>query len=77
MIDIYLNPDQDLYYNNVEETSKNVNPDNLRACESLLREMQIRASYHRYIVMESYVLFLGKFKGGVDTGIKNLTEILK
>ena len=39
--------------------------------------MQIRASYHRYIVMESYVMFLGKIKGGVDNGIKNLTDILK
>lgn len=78
MIDIYLNPDQDLYYTSVDDGGpKEVDADNLRACENLLREMQIRASYHRYIVMESYVLFLGKFKGGVDTGIKNLTEILK
>jgi len=27
--------------------------------------------------MESYVMFLGKIKGGVDNGIKNLTDILK
>ena len=27
--------------------------------------------------MESYVLFMGKFKGGLETGIKNLTDMLK
>lgn len=49
----------------------------MKACESLLKEMQTRASYARYIVMESYVLFLGRFKNGVEDGIKNLTELLK
>lgn len=77
MIDIYLNPDQDLYYSSVEEAAKLVDPDNLKACESLLREMQNRASYPRYIVMESYFLFLGRFKGGLETGLKNLTDLLK
>lgn len=77
MVDIYLNPDQDLYYTSVEESAKEVDPDNLKACEILLREMQTRASYHRYIVMESYVLMLGKFKGSADNIVKNLTEVLK
>lgn len=68
MIDIYLNPDQDLYYSNVEEGPKAVDEVNLRACESLLREMQTRSSYLRYIVMESYVFFLGgaRYKGGLE-----------
>ena len=55
MIDIYLNPDLDLYYSCVENQPKPVDADNLKACESLLKEMQTRASYLRYIVMESYV----------------------
>ena len=66
MIDLYLNPDQDLYYSCVDENAREVDTDNLKACESLLREMQTRGSYHRYIVMESYVLFLGKFKNGLE-----------
>ncbi|KAL4503354.1 hypothetical protein ABPG72_000960 [Tetrahymena utriculariae] len=79
MIDIYLNPDQDLYYSNVEEGPKAVDEVNLRACESLLREMQTRSSYLRYIVMESYVFFLGgaRYKGGLEQGLKNLNDILK
>ncbi len=32
MIDIYLNPDLDLYYNNVEDAPREVDADNLNAC---------------------------------------------
>ncbi len=41
--------------------------------------MQARSSYLRYVVMESYVFFLGgnRYKGGLEQGIKNLTDILK
>jgi len=77
LIDIYLNPDQELYFNNVEETAINVDEDNLKSCANLLTEMQARASYQRYIVMESYVGFIGKYKNALETGIKNLTEMLK
>lgn len=68
-----------MYYSSVEEGPKAVDEVNLRACESLLREMQTRTSYLRYIVMESYVFFLGgnRYKGGLEQGLKNLNDILK
>jgi tetratricopeptide repeat protein 21B len=58
MIDIYLNPDQDLYYSCIEDKVRMVDPENIRVCESLLREMQTRASYHRYATMEAYVVMM-------------------
>jgi len=51
MIDIFLCPDQDYYFSALEAKTKTVHPENIRICESLLREMQNRASSHRYIVM--------------------------
>jgi len=59
MIDIFLCPDQDYYYSALEAKTKIVHPENIRICESLLREMQTRASSHRFIVMEAYVAMLG------------------
>lgn len=59
MVDIFLCPDQDYYYSALEGKTKPVHPENIRICESLLREMQTRSSSHRYIVMESYVAMLG------------------
>lgn len=37
MIDIFLSPEQDLYYSAIEARPKQVHPENLRICESLLR----------------------------------------
>lgn len=61
----------------MEEGLRDVGPNNLKACEILLREMYIRASYQRFVVMEAYVLFMGKSPGGLERGIKKLTEVLK
>ena len=76
MIDIFLCPDQDYYYSVLEGKVKQVHPENIRICESLLREMQSRASSHRYVVMEAYVgLLSGKIKNIEDT-IKKLVDVL-
>lgn len=72
MIDIFLCPDQDYYYSALEGKTKPVHAENIRICESLLREMQTRASNHRYIVMEAYVSMLsGKVKN-IDDVIRKL-----
>lgn len=40
MIDIYLNPDQDLLYTTCEENGlKEISQSNIKACEALLKEM--------------------------------------
>lgn len=70
MIDIFLCPDQDYYYSALEAKVKVVHPENIRICESLLREMQNRASSHRYIVMEAYVQMLGG-------KVKNIEDVIK
>ena len=76
MIDIFLCPDQDFYYSALDAKTKLVHPENVRICESLLREMSQRASLHRYIVMEAYVGMLsGKVKNLEDT-IRKLVEVL-
>lgn len=44
MIDLYLNPELDLLYSITEEQAKPVSPENLRACDALLRELQNRGT---------------------------------
>jgi len=58
MIDIFLCPDQDLYYSAIEGRPKQVHPENLRICESLLREMSSKASQDRFAVMDAYVTIM-------------------
>jgi len=55
MIDIFLCPEQEPYYSAIEGKTNSVHPENIRICESLLREMSSRASWHRYVVMEALV----------------------
>lgn len=76
MIDIFLCPDQDFYFSALEGRLKPVHPENIRICESLLREMQSRASYHRYVVMECYVQMLGGKVKNIEETIKKLVEVL-
>ena len=76
MIDIFLCPDQDFYYSAMEGKLKQVHPENVRICESLLREMSHRASSHRFIVMEAYVHMLGGKVKNIEETIKKLVEVL-
>lgn len=55
MIDIFLCPEQDSYYSVIEGKPKQVHPESIRICENLLREMSAKASWHRYVVMDSLV----------------------
>ena len=55
MIDIFLCPEQDSYYSAIDGKPKQVHPESIRICESLLREMSAKASWHRYVVMDSLV----------------------
>ena len=55
MIDMFLCPEQEPYYSAIEAKPAVVHPENIRICESLIREMSSRASWHRTVVMESLV----------------------
>jgi tetratricopeptide repeat protein 21B len=77
MLDIYINPDQDLLFDNMTEKQKEIEPENLRACDTLLKELMQRGSQANFIVAESYVNVLGRVKGGMEKASQLLTEILK
>ena len=62
MIEIYLSPEQDLYYSLTEESLREVDNENIKACELLLREMQSRGSTTKYVVMNAYVMMMNKKK---------------
>jgi hypothetical protein len=53
-----------------------VHQENIRICESLLREMMSRASSHRFIVMEAYVQMLGGKVKNIEDVIRKLVEVL-
>lgn len=77
MIDIFLSPEQESYYSAIEGRPKAVHPENIRICESLLREMSNRASWHRFVVMESFVqLCSGRTNLNLDDIIKKLVDVL-
>jgi len=76
MIDIFLCPDQDYYYSALEGKTKAVHPENIRICESLLREMQTRASLHRFTVMQAYVTMLSGKVTNIEETIRKLVEVL-
>ena len=78
MIDIYLNPDQDMYFNASDESSiRFVDSDSIKISEQLLRELQSKAST-KAVVLESYILMLNRQqKNGVDVAINKLTDLLK
>jgi tetratricopeptide repeat protein 21B len=76
MIDIYLNPDQDLLYTALDEQMRQVDPDNIGICEAFLKEMAIRASSYRFRAMEGLVNLLAG-RSSPDQVAQNMIEILR
>ena len=77
MIDIFLRPEQDSYYSAIEGQPKQVHAESIRICESLLREMSTKASWHRFVVMESLVsICSGKKNLDIEEIIKRLVDVL-
>ena len=77
MIDMFLCPEQEPYYSAIESRPAVVHPENIRICESLLREMNARASWHRTVVMESLVAICSnKPNLKIDDMINKLTDVL-
>jgi tetratricopeptide repeat protein 21B len=76
MVDLYLNPDQDLLYNSIGESGvKAITPQNLNAADNLIKELKNRGSTTRGIVAEAYVYMFQKNK--MELAQTKLTEILK
>ena len=77
MIDIFLCPEQEPYFSAIEARPNSVHPENIRICESLLREMSTRASWHRYVVMEALVVMCsGKANINLEDIAKRLVDVL-
>ena len=78
MIDLLLNPEQDLYFNNSDDTSalKSLDPENLRLAETLLKELQVKAGSPKVVVIEAYVSMFGR-KNGAELATVKLGELLK
>ena len=76
MIDIFICPEQDSYYSAIDGRPKQVHPESIRICESLLREMSTKASFHRYVVMESLVSFCSGRNINLETCVQKLADIL-
>lgn len=77
MIDIFLCPQQEPYYSAQEQKMTSVHPENIRICESLLRELSSRGSWHRYVVMEALVLMCsGKSNINLEDQAKKLVDVL-
>ncbi|CAD8066862.1 unnamed protein product [Paramecium sonneborni] len=77
MIDLYLNPDQDLYYSITDEQPKPVAVENLKACDQLLKELQNRGSMSRYLVMQAQVLQLSGNPKSIEMANGILGQLLK
>jgi len=58
MIEIYLNPDQELLYTSLQSDGgvKQVDPDSLKAADNLVKELAIKYPGPSTQVQEAYVL---------------------
>lgn len=75
MVDLYLNPDQDVMFSTIGEGGvKQVEGENLRAADNLIKEMKNRGAGTKGLVSECYVLMFQK--GKLDLATKKLQDIL-
>ena len=78
MIDILLNPEQELYFSSSDDASclKSIDNESIKAAESLLRDLQIRGNSPKAQVLEAYIIMFAK-KNGPELAVNKLSELLK
>lgn len=76
MIDIYLNPDQELLYTHMGENKhKNIDVENVKAADNLAKELKLRSTNSlRILLSESYVWMYSK---RADQAADKLKDVLK
>jgi tetratricopeptide repeat protein 21B len=74
MIDIYLNPINDMIYSSVETSDYQTSPDNIRAAQDLIRELNNRGVDTS--IIECNALIHTKNKGSLELAAKKLQDIL-
>jgi len=76
MIDIYLNPDQELMYTSLQSDGgvKQVDIENLKAADNLVKEFATKSPGPNATIQEAYVSMFTK--GKMDKAIAGLNEIM-
>ena len=74
MIEIYLNPLNEMIYSAIEAAEYQTTPDNMRAAMDLIRELNNRGTDTSIIACNALVH--SKLKANLDAASKKLAEIL-
>ena len=75
MVDLYLNPDQDLLYSTIGDGgAKQVTPQNLNAADNLIKELKARGYGNRGQIAEAYLYMFQK--GKMDLAITKISDVL-
>lgn len=75
MVELYLNPDQDLLYSMTGDgSSRQVSAQNMAAAENLIKELKNKNMSSKGYVAEAYLYMFQKNK--LDTAVNKLTELL-
>lgn len=74
MIDIYLNPLNDMIFSSIGETEYSTTPDNIRAAQDLITELNNRGV--DCSIIECNALIHSKVKANLDIASKKLQDIL-
>lgn len=74
MIEIYLNPANDLIYSSILETDYATTPENIQAAKELIEELKVKGVDTSMI--ETQILIATKQKNNLETASKMLKQIL-
>lgn len=75
MIEIYLNPLNEMIYSAIDAAEYQTTPDNMRAAMDLIRELNNRGTDTSVIECNAFVH--SKIKGNLENASKKLSEILQ
>tara|TARA_B110000285_G_C15115003_1_gene613532 strand:- start:535 stop:1926 length:1392 start_codon:yes stop_codon:yes gene_type:complete len=75
MIEIYLNPANDLIYSSILETDYQTTSDNISAAKSLIKELNLKGTDTS--ILECQILIASKEKGNLEAASKQLKLLLQ
>jgi hypothetical protein len=75
MIEIYLNPANDLIYSSILETDYQTTNDNIGAAKSLIKELNLKGTDTS--ILECQILIASKEKGNLEAAAKQLKMLLQ
>ena len=75
MIEIYLNPANDMIYSSILETDYATTPENIQAAKELVEEIKIKG--HDTSIIECQILIASKKKENLEAASKHLKQVLQ